>query len=477
MKHETMSKLEATLREVLLNGELPLTDRQKAQILSKRFGIQGGLDLRDITGAGEGSGEPPAGDPPAPDDTTEKTRLESLKEADKIEAEYKALSGKKPEELLPSQKDWLEKNKPGTPAAPAKPEEILTDGEGNIINEKGEIVKKFEDVKDMLLEDDDGNLVNTKGEIIVKKEDVAAHLEKQGKEKDKGKPGDEAIVTKVQKAIGIEVKDENGKPVVYEDTEEGLVNYTADAITVGVEAQINSFLEQNPRLVAFARHLAAGKNEADFFSLPNSDWSKAKIVDGDAGKEGRLEIIKANVVRKGFSEKEAKEYVDMIVGSGKEAEKAKEALVELQAWQTKQTEEQDKADAKARKEEEEKTLNYWNAVKDIVVTKGNLEDINIPVGIRQDFFDYLSKPVEGTKSQATLDIEKESAARRLQTQLFRYLKYDVSKLVQSEAYRKRAEDLKSKFKQQNQATPHRKIVRKVGSGGGNVTISNLIGGR
>ncbi len=255
-----------------------------------------------------------------------------------------------------------------------------------------------------------------------------------------------SVIGIVQKTLGYEILDESGKPKVYEDTEDGVAEYTQDVNKVLEEKYKKLAVESlDPEVRNYHNHLALGKSKADYFSNPLLDIQNAKIdkEDIDLAKQ----VIKTRFIKGGFSEKDANGMILNIEATGEDAiyERAENDLAFLKDLDNKEKKANEDAIRASREEMVKRQEQEWNTIVSTVKSR-NIGGIQIPVTEVDSFINYLSVPVKDGKSQHILDMEKEDTSRDLNYAYQRYKKYDLKSIVKLEVGKEKVKKLSEMFK-------------------------------
>lgn len=309
-------------------------------------------------------------------------------------------------------------------------------GDGAGGNEGGEPPKAvtIDEVEYQL--DADGNAINDKGEVFKTKEELLA-LEQQTK------PFIEAYIERV----GVKILDEAGKPKVYEDTEEGVIEYNKDYAELQAKNNFNAILNSNPEFKKYYTYVAQGGNPADYHNEQASSWRNVKY---DKTNVAFLEsVATARLLKSGISEAQAKLTVGMYKDSNNLeafASEAYKAFTEEEKIADVKREEKFKQDAI---DEEKANIAHWENEKKII-NQGKLHSIEIPVADREAFFKYRAMAVDKDgNSQSTIDNGNLTAEQLLQLDYIKFKKLDLTKLIKAAANTQRVLSLKERIAQSN----------------------------
>lgn len=251
--------------------------------------------------------------------------------------------------------------------------------------------------------DDKGNIVDDKGQIFKEAKDVEAWLkENEIVDDTKEENNNEIDIKSIQEAFGIEVTDEQGKPVEFTNDTEGLKSYVDSVINIKSkdiqEATINSFLDNNPLVAEFIDYVQVNNGSpVGFGTLP--DRSKVQL---NKDNEQQQEYIIRMAAREFGNASLNDNYIKYLKDSGGLYDEAKaqlEALVE----KDKQVRERIAQQAEAQRQQDEQDLiDYWKNVNSIIESR-NIAGYKLPESFTKevdgkkviitpnDFFDYLTR--------------------------------------------------------------------------------------
>lgn len=309
---------------------------------------------------------------------------------------------------------------------------VSIDANGNVLDKNGNVVANFSKVDEYLnaepLYDDKGNQVDDKGKVVKTKAQV--EFEK-------------SAIAGVIADLPYELVDDNGKPIVYDDTLDGWKKLAKDLGKIEAEERYRGLLESNPELTEIAKHILSGGKIEDF----NKPVDYSKIDTKKLGVNDKLDLIKRSFIASGVDSDSAADMIDLIKEKG-DAEIDKrltKAISTLDNNQKQIQAERDAAYQKSVEEENNKVIQYWTGVKQ-VVDKGKLGNVEIPKEDQEAFFRYLSTPVdEDGNSQETIDNMKQGLEADLMMRYYRYKGYDLKKIVNREVNRERVLTLRERI--------------------------------
>lgn len=319
--------------------------------------------------------------------------------------------------------------------------------------------------------DNEGNLVDDKGEVFKKADEVSDYLKTLEQSDDDDSK--ELSIETIQKALGIEITDENDKPVSFENTPEGINQYINAVIETSqqeiAETAVNTLFQRYPILQDFLNYYVANGNSAEGF---NGKPDRSAIVIDDNNQAQQEEIIRTawkEQNRKGSID----DYIAYLKSSGTLAAVAKEeldGLKELDASNKKALADKAKQEEEAERLEQEK---YWNGVKEVIDSK-KIAGYKIPDTIiierdgkkvaatPNDFFNYIYRTDKNGITQYQADLIKETPESRRDDEILRaYLKFvggNYSNLVDMAINDKEVTKLRFKAKENTTRKTSYKVV-------------------
>lgn len=244
---------------------------------------------------------------------------------------------------------------------------------------------------------DNGDLVDEKGNVFKEASSVKQWLEENDIVENEESTFD---IAELQKEVGVEIKDENGNAVEFENTSNGVKQYVNSVIDLKSkeiqEATINRFYSNNPLVKQFVDYVNLTGTARGFGDIP--DRSGITIDEGNEAQQIAVIKMAANE----FGNKTINDnYIDWLRESGNLYSYAKEqlsALIDKDKQVRKNIEEQ--ANIK-QKEELEQLNEYWNKVKGVINSRviggykipenftRNINGKNV-ICNSNDFFNYIS---------------------------------------------------------------------------------------
>ena len=310
--------------------------------------------------------------------------------------------------------------------------------------------------------DEQGNVVDSNGTIFKEAKDVQAW--KDSLEITEDDSTNNINIKSIQDAIGIDVVDESGNVIDFEDTPEGIKSYVNQVIENSKDdiqsETINQLFDKYPILNdVLSYYIANGNSLEGFNQNPNRD----DITLDENNIEQQEAIIKTAWKEQG-RKGSVDSYLDYLKQSGTLFAVATDELEGLKEADKENREQIRQEAERIEREQRESTQQYWENVHNIINERQlgayKLPDTIVRTvdgkklgGSIDDFFNYIYQVDNEGKSRYVRDLERDSQENRLQDELLRaYLKYtggSYSNLIDMEINKKEVNRLKVISKQTN----------------------------
>ena len=246
-------------------------------------------------------------------------------------------------------------------------------------------------------------MIDKAGKVFLEAKDVKQWLDSNTVEDDNNDDTDGITIDNLKQTLGIDITDENGNPVTFENTPKGIKEYIDSVIEVQTDeiknATLNDYFAKYPYVQDFVNYVQLNGTPKGF---GESISVQGVVLDKD--NESQLE----NVIRHAattFGNKSLNEnYIKYLKSTGSLYDEAKaqlEALVELEQRQAQERAQIIKAreeeDRRIQEERNNKLFNVINSktiagykLPDNVIREVNGKKVTASL---QDFYDYVTKPV------------------------------------------------------------------------------------
>ena len=307
--------------------------------------------------------------------------------------------------------------------------------------------------------DKDGNLVDDKGNIFKKAEEVKDWLKEFSVDETKD---DEINLDNIQKALDYEVTDEEGNPITYENNIGGVKAYINDVIETSklehYETAVNTLYQKYPILQEVLNYYIANGNSLEGFT---ETPDRSNITIDDTNEEQQIEIIKTLWKEQGIKG-DVTQYINYLKNASILTSTAKEALDTLKSIDAENKKAYEEEAERKKQESYEAEVEHWTNIKNIIDSK-EIAGYKIPDSITisrngqkisvtpNDFFNYIYRVDNENKSAYQRDLEAEEPSKRLNDEILRaYLKFtggSYADLVNMAINQEKVNNLKLKAKQ------------------------------
>lgn len=238
--------------------------------------------------------------------------------------------------------------------------------------------------------DDNGNAVDAEGNIFKKADKVAEWVKSFTVEN----PAEDNTLANIQKALDVEITDENGQPIKYDDTPEGIQQYVNDVVETAREEIATNTMKQFYQQFPFAKdivdyYIANGNSLEGYGVMP--DRSGIEIDDNNVAQQ---EAIIRTAWKENGQKGDVEHYIKYLKDSKTLTETAKAELAGLQEKDENARKQLAAKAAEKHKQDVENEAKYWQSVKDIINSK--------TIGEYQ-LSDTIVRNVNGQKQSATLN--------------------------------------------------------------------------
>lgn len=268
----------------------------------------------------------------------------------------------------------------------------------------------------------------------------------EGSDDEGSEDEEDSLFSNIAKAIGVELENE------YEDSEEGMVEFTKDIAQNLAEEQLQALFAQFPLVQKHLDFVMAGGDPEKFFETynPQADYSKMELEENDSRTQKALltEFFKT----KGHDESFIKEMIEDYEDSGKlyaKANAAKTQLSQMQESQRGQLVERQKQERARQIDEQNK---FWEGVADTIEKGKEFAGIRIPEKEKSKFFDYISQPVDKSgKTKRDDDYSKADLEVKLAIDYLMFKGFKLQDIIQTKARTESASSLREKIKKADEA--------------------------
>lgn len=249
------------------------------------------------------------------------------------------------------------------------------------------------------------------------------------------------LVDSIKQHLGYEVEGE------FEDSEEGIQLLVERVKDQATEEALNAYFDRYPDVKELLEYREMGGDPNKFFQtkFPEVNYEEVELKEDDDRQQEQLIRQELKLVR-GMSDEEINAEIEDYRNGGILENKAKRSLSALKAKQAKDQEDLIKEQEEEARKQVENLEKHWNSVKSKIKESTSLKGFKIPSKDKDDFFDYLSKPVEEGKSKAMLAHEEADTETRLAIDYLLYKGFNLSDIIDRKAKQKNTETLRKRMK-------------------------------
>ena len=253
---------------------------------------------------------------------------------------------------------------------------------------------------------------------------------------------EEGFIKSIANKLGIELAEDEE----YEDSEDGLIEFTQRAAEEFADAKLNGWLESLPPVASdFFDYLQMLGEDAtedkvkSFFTAvnPEIDYKSVDITKEDVQKS----VMRTFYKKMDYSDDEIKEAIEDLEIAGTLEKQAKTASTKLAAIQEKDRQVLLEKQKEADLIKKQNTQRFFGNVKQ-VIDSGKVNNFTIPVTEKKAILDY---DVNGQFMKDINDILKDPA-KRVELAIAVKNKFNLNKFIATAAQTQKANSLRDKLK-------------------------------
>ena len=248
------------------------------------------------------------------------------------------------------------------------------------------------------------------------------------------------------KSIADKLCIELGEDEEFEDSEDGLIQFTQRAAEEFADAKLNGWLEALPPVASnFFDYLQMLGEDAtedkvkSFFTTvnPEIDYKSVDLTNEDIQKS----VMRTFYRKMDYSDDEIKEAIDDLEIAGTLSKQAKTASTKLAAIQEKEMAGLLEEERQANIVKKQNTQRFFGNVKQ-VIDNGKVNNFSIPVSEKKAIFDY---DVQGAFMKDLNEILKDPS-KRVELAIAVKNKFNLNKYISAAAQTQKANGLRDKLK-------------------------------
>jgi hypothetical protein len=274
-------------------------------------------------------------------------------------------------------------------------------------------------------------------------EEITTDDEEEEDDTDEDKDsGESNFIKSIADKLGIEL----GEDEEFEDSEDGLIQFTQKAAEEFADAKLNGWLEALPPVASnFFDYLQMLGEDAtedkvkSFFTTvnPEIDYKSVDLTNEDIQKS----VMRTFYRKMDYSDDEIKEAIDDLEIAGTLSKQAKTASTKLAAIQEKEMAGLLEEERQANIVKKQNTQRFFGNVKQ-VIDNGKVNNFSIPVSEKKAIFDY---DVQGAFMKDLNEILKDPS-KRVELAIAVKNKFNLNKYISAAAQTQKANGLRDKLK-------------------------------
>ena len=274
-------------------------------------------------------------------------------------------------------------------------------------------------------------------------EEITTDDEEEEDDTDEDKDsGESNFIKSIADKLGIEL----GEDEEFEDSEDGLIQFTQRAAEEFADAKLNGWLEALPPVASnFFDYLQMLGEDAtedkvkSFFTTvnPEIDYKSVDLTNEDIQKS----VMRTFYRKMDYSDDEIKEAIDDLEIAGTLSKQAKTASTKLAAIQEKEMAGLLEEERQANIVKKQNTQRFFGNVRQ-VIDNGKVNNFSIPVSEKKAIFDY---DVQGAFMKDLNEILKDPS-KRVELAIAVKNKFNLNKYISAAAQTQKANGLRDKLK-------------------------------
>jgi hypothetical protein len=325
----------------------------------------------------------------------------------------------------------------------------MKDTSNKTVEEQDELVGIWDDVE--VVDEVDDNLTleeeteDTDEEVEESTEETDEEESEESEEAEGSTPPEETdeevpLVKSIQNILGYELEGE------FEDTEEGIAQMFEAARNKAADESLNTLLEQYPEAKELIEYRQMGGDPNKFFKtkFPDVDYQTIEFKEEDERQHEML--IRNELSARGLNKEEIEADIEDFKNGGILESKAKRALSTLKVKQQEDKENLIEQQREQHEQQKKQVGEFWSGVKETINNSTTFKSFSVPSKDKEEFFKYISKPVEDGKSKRDIDVENADLETRLAIDYLLYKGFNISDVVERKAKNLNAKTLRQKLK-------------------------------
>ena len=270
--------------------------------------------------------------------------------------------------------------------------------------------------------------------------------EEEEYEEEDGREDHLLVTDQISEALGVDLESE------YADTVEGLTDYVRDMSVEVAETQLQELFSKYPEVQEHLDYVQSGGKSSKFFETynPQSDYSNIEMRDSDVSLQRAM--LGEYFQSKGHDNEFINDILLDYQESGKLFSKAQVAQGHLVEAQETSREAEMHRQNQAYEDAQNQETQFWEGVAHTIESGNEFAGISIPDRDKQDFFDYISQPIDNNgTTQRDIDYRDADMDIKLAVDYLMYSGFNLEDIISTKARTKSVESLRGRI-QSNERT-------------------------
>ena len=250
-----------------------------------------------------------------------------------------------------------------------------------------------------------------------------------------------SVIDSIKQAFGY--SDIEGE---FEDSEEGLVEFTKQAAYRMAEGFVDEQFQSHPIMQQFFEYVSEGGDPTHFLQVQFPETNYGSLQFEEDNIELQEKLVKDELVASGYSGEDLKAELADIKNGGILESKARRALARLKARQQEGKETLIEQQRQERQRQQEEATKYWQEVKTEIQGSNDFNGFRIPEADKNPFYEFMVKPVKDGKTLRDQRLENLALKDTLTIDYLLFKNFDISGLVQRKANDLQVKSLRDRLK-------------------------------
>ena len=262
-------------------------------------------------------------------------------------------------------------------------------------------------------------------------------------------------------------------PEDFDDSVEGIGRLTQTlAERLAIEFQEAEYT-QLPAVKEFRDYVANGGDPDKYHEVRGQAYDYEQMTIDEGNETQQETIVRQALSRQDHEKEEIDSIIEKYKAGGILKDQAEMALKGLKRQAAKQKEQLTAQQQQIREQQQEQIQTFWTEVETKLKETDTFKGITIPKKERQEFFEYISKPVKEGYSQRDLDALELGLEEKIAIDYLIMKGFPLADLVDKKASTKAASDLRKRLKSGGDPKPRKSSPPKPAAKTGQPSVADL----